>query len=724
MDPVDEKFEHLLKTAAENCSGVDPEHLREAYEYARNAHGGQLRRDGTPYITHPIATAEIVAEMGLDEASLQAALLHDCIEDTEVTHEDVARTFGEEVAGLVEDVTKLTRVTYSSKEEEQMENLRKMLLAMARDIRVILIKIADRLHNMRTMQYQTKEKQLEKSAETMEIYAPIAHRLGMQAVKWELEDLALQYLDPYGYEEITKGLAAQDAQHEEFMAHVQSDIESRMKEAGIRCSVSGRVKHIYSIYRKMYSQNKTLGQVLDLYAFRVIVDSIADCYNVLGQIHELFTPIPGRFKDYIATPKPNMYQSIHTSVIGTEGIPFEVQIRTWQMHHTAEYGIAAHWKYKEGLEGKQSDEEKFSWIRRLLEAQQDSDAQDFVSSLKVDMFSDEVFVFTPKGDVVSLPAGSTPIDYAYSIHSAIGNQMVGATVNGRIVPFTHVLENGDIVEVQTSKSARGPSRDWLKLVKSTAARNKIRQWFKKEKREENVAQGRADFESEVRHAGIPMSVATREDVMAVALKKASFSDPDDMFAAIGYGGISAQKIVNRIADYLRQQEKTESRPEGIVWNSRPSKPVHGVVVEGIDNVLVKFARCCTPVPGDDIVGFITRGSGISVHRTDCRNYENASRSGPDAERWIPVHWGDTQGETYETTLLISARNRSGLVMDVATVLTALKTRVNSLTARDLGDGSASVYITIQIADRDELTTAMNRLFSVSGVREILRVGSQ
>ena len=724
MDPVDEKFEHLLKTAAENCSGVDPEHLRAAYEFAKKAHGDQLRRDGTPYITHPIATAEIVAEMGLDEASLQAALLHDCIEDTSVTHEDVAKAFGEEVAGLVEDVTKLTRVAYTSKEEEQMENLRKMLLAMARDIRVILIKIADRLHNMRTMQYQTHEKQLEKSAETMEIYAPIAHRLGMQAVKWELEDLALQYLDPYGYEEISKDLAAQGAQHEEFMAHVKADIEKRMADAGIRCSVSGRVKHIYSIYRKMYSQNKTLSQVLDLYAFRVIVDTIADCYNVLGNIHDMYRPIPGRFKDYIGTPKPNMYQSLHTTVIGREGVPFEVQIRTWQMHHTAEYGIAAHWKYKEGLEGKQSDEEKFSWIRRLLEAQQDSDAQDFVSSLKVDMFSDEVFVFTPKGDVVSLPAGSTPIDYAYSIHSAIGNQMVGATVNGRIVPFTHVLENGDIVEVQTSKSARGPSRDWLKLVKSTAARNKIRQWFKKEKREENVAQGRADFESEVRHAGIPMSVATREDVMAVALKKASFSDPDDMFAAIGYGGISAQKIVNRIADYLRQQEKTESRPEGIVWNSRPSKPVHGVVVEGIDNVLVKFARCCTPVPGDDIVGFITRGSGISVHRTDCRNYENASRSGPDAERWIPVHWGDTQGETYETTLLISARNRSGLVMDVATVLTALKTRVNSLTARDLGDGSASVYITIQIADRDELTTAMNRLFSVSGVREILRVGSQ
>ena len=724
MDPVDEKFEHLLKTAAENCSGVDPEHLRAAYEFAKKAHGDQLRRDGTPYITHPIATAEIVAEMGLDEASLQAALLHDCIEDTSVTHEDVAKAFGEEVAGLVEDVTKLTRVAYTSKEEEQMENLRKMLLAMARDIRVILIKIADRLHNMRTMQYQTHEKQLEKSAETMEIYAPIAHRLGMQAVKWELEDLALQYLDPYGYEEISRELAAQGAQHEEFMARVKADIEKRMADAGIRCSVSGRVKHIYSIYRKMYSQNKTLSQVLDLYAFRVIVDTIADCYNVLGNIHDMYRPIPGRFKDYIGTPKPNMYQSLHTTVIGREGVPFEVQIRTWQMHHTAEYGIAAHWKYKEGLEGKQSDEEKFSWIRRLLEAQQDSDAQDFVSSLKVDMFSDEVFVFTPKGDVVSLPAGSTPIDYAYSIHSAIGNQMVGATVNGRIVPFTHVLENGDIVEVQTSKSARGPSRDWLKLVKSTAARNKIRQWFKKEKREENVAQGRADFESEVRHAGIPMSVATREDVMAVALKKASFSDPDDMFAAIGYGGVSAQKIVNRIADYLRQQEKTESRPEGIVWNSRPSKPVHGVVVEGIDNVLVKFARCCTPVPGDDIVGFITRGSGISVHRTDCRNYENASRSGPDAERWIPVHWGDTQGETYETTLLISARNRSGLVMDVATVLTALKTRVNSLTARDLGDGSASVYITIQIADRDELTTAMNRLFSVSGVREILRVGSQ
>ncbi len=722
MDLIQQSFEKLLEVAAGNGCAVDPEQLRAAFEYANAAHKNQLRKDGSPYITHPLATATIVAEMGLDQESILAALLHDCIEDTSVSHEDIAKRFGEGTADIVEGVTKLDKVAYSSKEDEQMENLRKMLLAMAKDIRVILVKIADRLHNQRTMQFQPEHKRREKSAETMEIYAPIAHRLGMQAIKWELEDLALQYLDPYGYKEITEGLAAQNAEHETFVEHTRQAIEARMAEANVRCNVKGRVKHVYSIYRKMYSQNKTLSEVLDLYAFRVIVDDIADCYNVLGLIHDMYRPIPGRFKDYIGTPKPNMYQSLHTTVIGRDGIPFEVQIRTWKMHHTAEYGIAAHWKYKEGVSGKISDEDKFSWIRRLLEAQQDSDAQDFVQSLKVDMFSDEVFVFTPKGDVVSLPAGSTPIDFAYSIHSAVGNKMSVALVNGRIVPFSHTLQNGDIVEVQTSKSSKGPSRDWLNLVKSSEARNKIRQWFKKERREENIAQGRLDFETELRHAGISMTLAMKEDVLGAAMRKTSFTNAEDMFAAIGYGGVSVQKIVNRIGEILKQKEKSETKTGGIEWNSRLSKPVHGVSVEGVDNVLIKFARCCSPVPGDDIIGFITRGAGVSVHRADCRNYKSASKTGLDAERWLPVHWGDTAGESYETTLLISARNRNGLVMDVATVLTALKTRVSSLSARDLGNGDASVFITMEVKDRDEITIATNRLFGIGGVREITRVG--
>ncbi|MBQ4322222.1 MAG: bifunctional (p)ppGpp synthetase/guanosine-3',5'-bis(diphosphate) 3'-pyrophosphohydrolase [Oscillospiraceae bacterium] len=722
MDQVQASFEKLLEIAAENGCATDPKQLRAAFELAKGAHGGQLRKDGSPYITHPLATATIVAEIGLDQDSILAALLHDCIEDTSVSHEDIAKRFGEETANIVEGVTKLDKVAYSSKEEEQMENLRKMLLAMAKDIRVILIKLADRLHNMRTMQFQSEPKQREKSAEVMEIYAPIAHRLGMQAIKWELEDLALRYLDPYGYKEISEGLAAHDADHEQFVDHTISAMEERMRDANIRCNVSGRLKHIYSIYRKMYSQNKSLSEVLDLFAFRIIVDDIADCYNVLGHIHDMYRPIPGRFKDYIGTPKPNMYQSLHTTVIGREGIPFEVQIRTWKMHHTAEYGIAAHWKYKEGVSGKISDEDKFSWIRRLLEAQQDSDAQDFVQSLKVDMFSDEVFVFTPKGDVVSLPAGSTPIDFAYSIHSAVGNHMSVTLVNGRIVPFSHTLQNGDIVEVQTSKSSKGPSRDWLTLVKSSEARNKIRQWFKKERREENIAQGRLDFEAEVRHAGIPMALATKDEILGAAMKKSSFSNAEDMYAAIGYGGISVQKIVNRIGEIIRQQEKAETKSTGIMWNNRLSKPVHGVAVEGVDNVLIKFARCCTPVPGDDIIGFITRGAGVSVHRTDCRNYKSASKTGLDAERWLPVHWGDTNGESYETTLLINSRNRNGLVMDIAMVLTALKTKVISLSARDLGNGNASVFITMEVKDRDELTLATNRLFGIGGVREILRVG--
>ena len=549
MDPILERYQALEDKVAAYTPNLDTKRLFDAFTYADAEHHGQLRKSGEPYIIHPLAVADIVADLGLDVDSVIAALLHDCIEDTDATHEEIAKKFGKSVAELVEGVTKLTRVQYVSKEEEQMENLRKMLMAMAKDIRVILIKICDRLHNMRTMEYQSARKQKEKALETMEIYAPIAHRLGMQRIKWELEDTSLQYLDPIGYREIADELAARSSAHEEFLAGIQKRIQDRLDEEGIRCTIYGRVKHIYSIYRKMYTQNKTMDEIFDLYAFRVIVDDMPECYNVLGVIHDLFNPVLGRFKDYISTPKPNGYQSLHTTVIGREGIPFEVQIRTWEMHHTAEYGIAAHWKYKQGMaNAKLGTEEAFEWVRKLLESQQDVDAEEFVRTMRVDLFADEVFVFTPRGDVINLPAGATPIDFAYNIHSAVGNHMTGAKVNGRMVTFDTPLKNGDIVEVITSKSAHGPSRDWMKICKSNEARNKIRQWFKKERREENIATGRASFESELKHVGLSLAAITAEDVLPFILRKVRFGTLDELYAAIGYGGMSAQKAVVRVKD--------------------------------------------------------------------------------------------------------------------------------------------------------------------------------
>ena len=537
MDPILERYHDLEKKVVAYMPNLDTQRLFDAFTYADSAHHGQLRKSGEPYIIHPIAVAEIVADLELDIDSVVAALLHDCIEDTASTHEEIAKRFDPTVAELVEGVTKLTKMQFVTKEEEQMENLRKMLMAMSRDIRVILIKVCDRLHNMRTMEYQSPRKQREKSLETMEIYAPIAHRLGMQKVKWELEDLSLRYLDPVGYKEIEEELAARSAAHEEFLAGIQQQIAQRLDQEGIRCTISGRVKHIYSIYRKMFAQNKTLDEIFDLYAFRVIVGDIPECYNVLGCIHDMFKPVLGRFKDYIGTPKPNMYQSLHTTVIGRAGIPFEVQIRTWEMHQIAEYGVAAHWKYKQGMANKKlGTEHEFEWVRKLLEGQQDTDAEEFVSTLKVDLFADEVFVFTPNGDVKSLPQGATPIDFAYNIHSAVGNSMVGARVNGRMVPYDHTLSNGDIVEVLTSKSAKGPSRDWLKLCKSNEARNKIRQWFKKERREENIATGRAAFEAELKHAKMTLSSITGEEVLPHILHKLRCGTLDELYAGLGYGG--------------------------------------------------------------------------------------------------------------------------------------------------------------------------------------------
>ena len=725
---VEQGYRKLADEILEHNPGVDLARVRAAFELADRAHAGQKRKAGTPYVTHCIEAARICVEMGLDEDSVVAALLHDVIEDTALTHDDIAKEFGAEVADIVEGVTKLTRVRFTNREDEQMENLRKMLMAMAKDIRVILIKLADRLHNMRTMEYMTPAKQLEKSTETMEIYAPIAHRLGLQRVKWELEDRSLRYIDPEGYREITEYLESKKERLDAFMAMVEMRITKRLAENGINATVQSRIKHTYSIYRKMYAQNLSLDGVFDLCAFRVIVDNIADCYNLLGHIHDMYRPVPGRFKDYVASPKPNGYQSVQTTVIGEEGIMFEVQIRTWEMHRTAEYGIAAHWKYKSGEAGvRAGDEEKFAWIRQLLEAQQESDAGEFVHDLKMDMFDDEVFVFTPQGDVVNLPAGACPIDFAYGIHSAVGNSMIGAKVNGRIVPFDYALQNGDIVDILTSKSAPGPSRDWMNLCKSNAARTKIRQWLKKERREENILRGREMFEGEMRRAGLSMAYLNDEELVQTCIRKLAVTSLDDMYAAIGYGGITSTRVVNRFRDEIARAAKQNTQKTAIDKineaaerrSGKPVKAVNGVLVEGMDNCLIKFSRCCTPVPGDPVVGFITRGQGISVHRADCPNYLNSLREDRE-NRWINVDWADTTTGAYSTTLRILARDRNGLVLDIATVLNSLSAKVLSLNARGLPDGNALILVTLEVPDLSALRLIMGRLRTLGGVRQIER----
>ena len=729
---IEAMYRHLEDTVRAYNPSANFQQIRQAYEFARDHHGTQMRKDGSPFITHPLAVAQIVAEeLHLDSESIEAALLHDTIEDTEATHEQLAKLFSPTVADLVEGVSKLTRVHYTSKEEEQMENLRKMLMAMSKDIRVILIKISDRLHNMRTMEYQTPEKQKQKSFETMEIYAPIAHRLGMQKMKWELEDLSLKYLDPIGYREITEALDEKAAEYDGFMSAIHDQIVTRLRAEGIEATVYGRMKHPYSIYRKMYTQNKSLDDVFDLFAFRVIVDTVADCYNVLGIIHDLYKPILGRFKDYIGTPKPNLYQSLHTTVVGESGIPFEVQIRTKEMHEVAEYGIAAHWKYKQNGQGA-GDEGRYEWVRRLLENQEGADAEDFIHSLKVDMFADEVFVFTPNGDVINLPAGATPIDFAYNIHSAVGNHMVSAKVNGRIVPLNHRLQNGDVVEVMTSQSAHGPSRDWIKIARSSNARSKIRQWFKREKRDENIVNGRQSFESELKRTGVPLKELLADDNVNNVLKKLSFNSVDDMYAAIGYGGVTALKVIGRLREDIQRilhQHQAERQAEVPVAGQpdvmRPAVPKrpkgeHGIIVEGLSNCLVKFSKCCSPVPGDDIVGFITRGYGVSVHRSDCPNVLRSKDNPAETGRWIRVSWADNISESYHTQLQIVAKDRISLIVDVSTVLSATKTRVMSMNARSTPDGFALLDLGLEIGSKEQLKTVMNRLEQIQGVMKVTR----
>ncbi len=717
METYEFHYGVLCDILQQRMPNADMDLINKAVAYANEKHQFQKRKDGSPYIIHPLAVAAIVVEMGLDMDALLGALLHDCIEDTDASHEDIEKRFGPTVAELVEGVTKLTRADFTSTEEAQMENLRKMFMAMSKDIRVVLIKIADRLHNMRTMQYQSPEKQVKKCRETMDIYAPLAHRLGMQKMKWELEDISLRYLVPDDYNTIMAYLESHRDQDESFMNAIRLTISERLSNVNINHTAYGRIKHVYSIYRKMQSQGKDMHELYDLYAFRVLVDTIPDCYIVLGHIHDLFNQVPGRFKDYISTPKPNMYQSLHTTVIGKQGIPFEVQIRTWDMHETAEYGIAAHWKYKQN--SGDGNERDYEWVRRVLESQQDVGADEYIQSLKIDMFDDEVFVFTPKGRIVSLPAGSTPIDFAYAIHSGVGNSMIGAKVNNRIINIDSPLQNGDICEILTSKTAKGPSRDWLNICKSNQARTKIKQWFKKEKREENVAHGRASFEAEMKRTGLPLSITIDPEVSPHLLKKLAFDSWEDMYAAIGYGGMTALKAVGRIRDEvnralkIQQSEKAQLqvKTEEIQLDRHA---INGVIVEDIDSCMIKFAKCCAPVPGDAIAGFITKGFGVSIHRADCPNA--AHRHDPiQSARWVQVRWANEESQPFETTLELDCITRDGLLLDVATVMSTSRVRLKELNGKDLPDNKSIFTVRFEVRNVTELEVIRTKLLEIRDV---------
>lgn len=703
--------------------------LEKAYAVSKAAHEGQQRNSGEPYIIHPVEVAIILAEMELDCTALVAALLHDTIEDTTCTYDELKAQFGVEVADLVDGVTKLTKLgklSFTTKEEQQVENLRKMFLAMAKDIRVIMIKLADRLHNMRTLIYMNEGKQIEKARETLEIYAPLAHRLGISKIKWELEDICLRYLDPKGYYDLVENIAFKRKQREAYIEEIIQTLREKANELGIEnAQIDGRPKHFYSIYRKMQKQNKTLDQIYDLFAFRVIVNSVKDCYAVLGLVHELYKPMPGRFKDYIAIPKPNMYQSLHTTLIGPEGQPFEVQIRTWDMHRVAEVGIAAHWKYKEGINGGKDSDNKFAWLRQLLEWQKDTrDESEFMETLKIDLFTDEVFVFTPKGDVVSLPVDSTPVDFAYAIHSAIGNKMIGAKVSGKMVPIDYKLKNGDIIDILTSSTIHGPSRDWLKIVKSSQARNKINQWFKKEKREENIIRGKEMIERELKKQGFTYSQLFKSEWVEIVLRKYNFASLEDLYAGVGYGAITTNKVITR----LREEFKKTLKPEEIeqileniaqTRNERKKKniPESGIVVKGIDNCLVRLSRCCNPVPGDEIIGYITRGRGVSVHRSDCIN---VSAGLEEEGRLIDVKWYSTNDVSYKADITIMSNDRTSLLLDVTNSIAELKIPIKAINARTTREQITVINLTLEITNTEQLEKIIKKLKKIDSVFEVTR----
>lgn len=698
--------------------------VKKAYELAAKVHKGQKRLSGEPYIMHPLSVALILARLGMDDASIIAAMLHDTVEDTDLTNDEIKKEFGDTVAELVDGVTKIGRVPLQTKEEQQAENIRKMLIAMSRDIRVIIIKLADRLHNMRTLMYKPEQRRRDIALETIEIYAPIAHRLGIRPIKEELEDLSISYLDPVAYNDIGKALEQQSKSRNEFLADIKARIEERIKTVVSGAQVSGRIKSVHGIYRKMYMQNKNFDEIYDIYAVRIIVDSVIDCYNCLGVIHDMFKPIPGRFKDYISTPKPNMYQSLHTTVLGKEGIPFEVQIRTWEMHHTAEYGIAAHWKYKLGINGTVKFEERLAWIRQLLENQSDSeDVEDLVSTIKSDLVPEEVFVFTPKGDVFNLPMGATVIDFAYAIHSAVGNKMIGAKVDGRIVPLDYQVKTGEIVEVLTSSQpGKGPSRDWLNIVKTSQARAKIRQWYKKERRDENIAEGKAEVEKEFKRNFIRLAEPEYTEFIKKIAERQHCKSIEDFYAAIGYGGISLMHMMPKIKEDYVKMTKAEEPVINIAPVKKRTKSTEGVVVEGIDNCLIKFSRCCNPLPGDNIIGFITRGHGVSIHTRNCPNVPADISKAGEPDRWVVAYWDTNIREDFKCTLQISCLNRIGLLADVSSLLANMHIMINDISTRNTKDGRISIMLTVSVNGVEHLNSLTAKLSKISGVLSVERTG--
>ena len=727
----DELYGKLIKLVRENMTENDVSLVEKAYFIAKKAHEGQFRFSGEPYIIHPVSVAIILYNLGMDGESMAAALLHDVVEDTDMTKENIQEEFGEDVANLVEGVTKLGKVPIFTKEEQQAENVRKMLMAMSQDIRVIIIKLADRIHNMRTLSFMRPDKRREKAQETLEIYAPIAHRLGIRGVKEELEDLAISYLDPVAYKEIRDRLEQQQSKRKEYLDSIQKKISERIKLVVPNASISGRIKSVHGIYRKMYMQGKSFDEIYDIYAVRIIVDDVIDCYNCLGIIHDMFKSIPGRFKDYISTPKANMYQSLHTTVIGDEGIPFEVQIRTWEMHRTAEYGVAAHWKYKLGMSGRQKFEEKFSWIRQLLESQNVSEnPQDIVNTIKTDLVQEEVFVFTPKGTVINLPAGATVVDFAYAIHSAVGNRMVGAKVDGRIVPIDYVVKTGEIVEIITSSQQnKGPSRDWLKFVKTSGARNKIRSWFKKERREENIREGKMEVEREFKRNFIRLNDQQFDKFILEVAQRQRFNSADDFFAAIGYGGVSINKMMPHIKDeYVKEFKQTEPAEEDVIKITKPSqkkraKSQDGVVIEGIDNCLIKLSKCCSPVPGDKIIGFITRGHGVSIHKRDCTNVPKVIELADEPDRWIPAGWDSSVKEDFTATVSMTCLDRVGLMADVSKMIADMRVMIYGINTKSKKDGRASLELTIGVNGIEHLNGVMAKLRKINGVLDVERSNS-
>ena len=718
--------EKIIKMVEEYSPKSNTDMIYIAYRFAKAAHISQKRKSGEPYIEHPVSIAYIAAELSMDVITITAALLHDVIEDTPYTFSDIELFFGKSVAEIVDGVTKLAKLQYNTLEEEQVDNLRKMFFAMSKDIRVVIIKLLDRLHNMRTLNYMTSKKQLEKAKETLEIYSPLAHRLGMSKIKSELEDLSLKYLDPIAYEEIRTNIKQKKSEREQYVSDIIETLESKLSEINIKYHISGRAKHFYSIFRKMYAQNKSIDEIYDLFAVRIIVDSVADCYAVLGMVHEMYTPIPMRFKDYIAMPKPNMYQSLHTTVVGPKGTPFEIQIRTWDMHKVAEEGIAAHWKYKEGISGETAMDKKLEWMRQLLENQQDIlDTDEFLNNIKLDLFNEEVFALTPNGKVIPLRNGSTVIDFAFAIHTQVGCKMSGAKVNSKIVPHDYKLKNGDIVEILTSPSVKGPSRDWLKIVKTSQAKTKINQWLKKECRDENIVQGKEFIEKECRRINVSPSLLFKDKWLNPLFKKYNFNSIDDLYASVGYGGLTAQKVVMRLNEEYQKtikdsQDINSEQNIPSFSKARKSPNNHGIEVVGIDNCLVRLSGCCNPVPGDEIVGFITKGRGVSVHRANCTNMQPQNMSAEDKLRFIDVKWSDSKQSRYVATLTIETEDKPGMIMAITAVLTELKINCVSVEARVTKEKIGLINIGLEISDAQDVKKAASKIKQISGIISVSR----